>query len=128
MEQTGDQEEMSQEAGLCLGIDFGNSKISGAVWDSKKKAPSIVTIDGKYQFPATVYVSDLSGKNEIEHNLEAEAGLQESGEENNVNSSKQKAVELKAEVGVEYTTNKKLKYFVYDIKKLIGQRNTDEYL
>ncbi len=128
MEQTGDQEEMSQEAGLCLGIDFGNSKISGAIWDSKKKAPSIVTIDGKYQFPATVYVSDLSGKNEIEHNLEAEAGLQESGEENNVNSSKQKAVELKAEVGVEYTTNKKLKYFVYDIKKLIGQRNTDEYL
>ena len=126
MEQTGDQEEMNQDPGLSLGIDFGNSKISAAVWDSKKKAPSIVTIDGKYQFPATLYVTSLSGKNEEEHNLKGEEGLPE--EDNKVNSSKNNGVDLEAEVGVEYTSDKNPKYFVYDIKKLIGQKKIDDYL
>ncbi len=54
MEQTGEQEEMAQK-GLALGIDFGNSKLSAAVWDPNKKSPSIVLIDEKYQLPATLY-------------------------------------------------------------------------
>jgi hypothetical protein len=37
MEQLNEKEENEVSPGLALGIDFGNSKISGAVWNSKKK-------------------------------------------------------------------------------------------
>ena len=110
MDQTDEQEEIPQETGLSLGIDFGNSKISAAVWDPQRKAPSIVLIDEKYQFPATLYCT-IVGK-----------------EEDNQNSSKNNSVELKAEVGVEYTEDKNIEYFIYDIKKLIGQKNNNEDL
>ena len=120
MEQTGEheQEEANQEVGLPLGIDFGNSKISASVWDSKKKAPSIVLNDGKYQFPATLY---FSGKNE-EHQNE-EVAFEEAGE-----SSKQNSEGLKPEVGVEFTPDKNIEYYIYNIKKLIGQKNNNEEL
>ena len=120
MEQTGEheQEEADQEVGLPLGIDFGNSKISASVWDSKKKAPSIVLNDGKYQFPATLY---FSGKNE-EHQNE-EVAFEEAGE-----SSKQNSEGLKPEVGVEFTPDKNIEYYIYNIKKLIGQKNNNEEL
>ena len=120
MEQTGDQEEMQKkEPGLSLGIDFGNSKISAAVWESRRKAPSMVSIDGKYQFPATLYCYGLPGKKE-EHNDENE------GEDNNHNSSKN--INLKAEVGIDFTNDKNIEYFIYDIKKLIGQKSNNEDL
>ena len=119
MEQSGEQEENSQETGLSLGIDFGNSKISAAVWDSKKKAPSIVLFDGKYQFPATLYCTIISGK---DHNDDNEG--EEGGSENNPNSSNN--AELKGEVGVEFTQDKNIEHFIYDIKKLIGQKNNEE--
>jgi len=114
MEQTGEheQEEANQEVGLPLGIDFGNSKISASVWDSKKKAPSIVLNDEKYQFPATLYFSE---KNEGQQN--EEVAFEEAGE-----SSKQNSEGLKPEVGVEFTPDKNIEYYIYDIKKLIGQK------
>ena len=120
MEQTGEheQEEANQEVGLPLGIDFGNSKISASVWDSKKKAPSIVLNDEKYQFPATLY---FSGKNEGQQN--EEVAFEEAGE-----SSKQNSEGLKPEVGVEFTPDKNIEYYIYDIKKLIGQKNNNEEL
>ena len=117
MDQTDEQEEIPQETGLALGIDFGNSKISAAVWDPQKKSPSIVLIDEKYQFPATLYCTKISGKNEDNERGE---------EENNPNSSKDD--DIKAEVGVEYTNDKNIEYFIYDIKKLIGQRNNNKDL
>ena len=55
MEQQNEQEENNEVPGLSLGIDFGNSKISAAIWDIKRKEPSIVSIDGKNQFPSTLY-------------------------------------------------------------------------
>ena len=125
MEQTGEQEEAVHDIGLPLGIDFGNSKISASVWDSKKKAPSIVFIDEKYQFPATLYCS-ISGKNEERHN--EDGAFEEAGEENNPNSSKQNIAELKAEIGVEFNADKNIEYFIYDIKKLIGQKSNNEEL
>ena len=121
MEQSGEQEENSQEVGLPLGIDFGNSKISAAVWDSKKKAPSIVLFDGKYQFPATLYCTIIPDK---DHNDDNEG--EEGGDENNPNSSHN--ADLKAEAGVEFTQNKNIEHFIYDIKKLIGQKNNNEDL
>ena len=131
MEQTGENEEMPQEKGLSLGIDFGNSKISAAVWDSKRKAPTMVSVDEKYQFPATLYIYGLSGKKE-EHNDENEGndgGFEEAGDENNQNnSSKHNNINLKAEVGIEFTDDKNIEYFIYDIKKLIGQKNNNEDL
>ena len=122
MEQTGDQEEMQkEEPGLSLGIDFGNSKISAAVWESKRKAPSMVSIDGKYQFPATLYCYGLPGKKEEQHNEENE------GEDNNQNNSS-KRINLRAEVGIDFTDDRNIEYFIYDIKKLIGQKNNNEDL
>ena len=111
MEQSGDKEEMPQEAGLSLGIDFGNSKISAAVWDPNKKAPSIVLFDGKYQFPATLYCTSIPKRKE--------------GEENGTNNSISN-LDIKADIGVEFTEDKNIENFVYDIKKLIGQRATKE--
>ena len=111
MEQSGDKEEMPQEAGLSLGIDFGNSKISAAVWDPNKKAASIVLFDGKYQFPATLYCTSIPKRKE--------------GEENGTNNSISN-LDIKADIGVEFTEDKNIENFVYDIKKLIGQRATKE--
>ena len=105
MEQTGEQEEMAQK-GLALGIDFGNSKLSAAVWDPNKKSPSIVLIDEKYQLPATLYCTNIS---------EQKDGGE--GGESNPN------FEVKAEIGVDLTEEKNIDFFVYDIKKLIGQTN-----
>ena len=111
MEQSGNQEEIPQETGLSLGIDFGNSKISAAVWDSKKKAPSTVLFDGKYQFPATLYCTSIPKRKEGE----------ESGLDNKISN-----LDIKADVGVEFTEDKNIENFVYDIKKLIGQKTTNE--
>ena len=111
MEQTGEQEEVTQEPGLPLGIDFGNSKISGAVWDQSKKAPVMVQIEGKTQFPATLYCSGIFDKKESVPN-------EGSGEEN----------DYFPDIGVDCSEDKETKYFIYDIKKLIGQKNTNQDL
>ena len=109
MDQTGEQEEVSQESGLSLGIDFGNSKISAAVWDPNRKEPSMVLTDGKSKFPSTVYITGISNK-------------KEEGEEGGGDS------DIKYKAGVRYSSDKNLDYFIYDIKKLIGQKNTNEDL
>ena len=111
MEQTGEQEEVTQEPGLPLGIDFGNSKISGAVWDQNKKAPVMVEYDKMTQFPATLYCSGIFDKKESVPN-------EGSGEEN----------DLCPEIGLDYSQEKETKYYIYDIKKLIGQKNTNQDL
>ena len=108
MEQPVNQEEIPQETGLSLGIDFGNSKISAAVWDPKKKAPSNVLFDGKYQFPATLYCTSIPKRKEGE------------------DSGKISNLDIKADVGVEFTEDKNIENFVYDIKKLIGKKATNE--
>jgi molecular chaperone DnaK (HSP70) len=112
MEQSGDQEEMPQETGLSLGIDFGNSKISAAVWDPKKKAPSNVIFDGKYQFPATLYCTSIPKRKEGEGD----------GSDNISN------LDIKAKIGVNFDDQEidNYEHFVYDIKKLIGQRISNE--
>ena len=112
MEQTGEQEEVTQEQpGLPLGIDFGNSKISCAVWDLNKKAPVMVEFNKMTQFPATLYCSSIFDKKESVPN-------EGSGEEN----------DLCPEIGLDYSEEKETKYYIYDIKKLIGQKNTNQDL
>jgi len=111
MEQSGEQEEVPQETGLSLGIDFGNSKISAAVWDPQKKAPSNVTFDGKYQFPATLYCTSIPKRKEGD------------GAGENIPN-----LNIKAKIGVEFDDQEIENFdnFVYDIKKLIGQKIAED--
>jgi molecular chaperone DnaK (HSP70) len=78
---------------------------------SKKKAPSNVLFDGKYQFPATLYCTSIPKRKEGE----------ESGSDNKISN-----LDIKADVGVEFTEDKNVENFVYDIKKLIGKKTTNE--
>ena len=108
MEQLNEKEENEVSPGLALGIDFGNSKISGAVWNSKKKAPSIVLIDEKVEYPSTLYYKNIISKKESDKN-----------EEIKIDSNS-------FDIGVGYTIDKNMDYFIYDIKKLLGQKKNEE--
>ena len=110
-EQLNEKEEKNDKPGIAWGIDFGNSKISGAVWDQNKKAPVMVEFNKKTQFPATLYCSGIFDKKESVPN-------EGSGEEN----------DLCPEIGLDYSEEKETKYYIYDIKKLIGQKNTNQDL
>ena len=103
--ENGDQKE---SPGLALGIDFGNSKISAAVWNSQKKAPSIVLFDGKYQFPSTLYFNSIIDKKEQGQNQDI-----------NINNDS-------FDVGVDLSIDKNTDYYIYDIKRLLGQKKTEE--
>ena len=108
MEELNEKEENKTPPGLALGIDFGNSKISGAVWDSKRKAPSMVLVDEKTEFPSTLYYSNIITKKESDKIEELNI---------DINSF---------EIGASYTTDKNMEYFIYDIKKLLGQKKNEE--
>jgi molecular chaperone DnaK (HSP70) len=110
MNQPNDQNEKEEEPGLPLGIDLGNSKISAAIWNKKKKAPSIVLIDGKQQMPSTIYFKRIIPNNEERKN-----------EEINI-------TEDSFDVGVDYSSDKNVNYYIYDIKKILGQKTTNEEL
>ena len=103
--ENGDQKE---SPGLALGIDFGNSKISAAVWNSQKKAPSIVLFDGKYQFPSTLYFNSIIEKKEQGQNQDI-----------NINNDS-------FDVGVDLSIDKNTDYYIYDIKRLLGQKKTED--
>ena len=143
MDQTGEQDEQQpqqpQDTGLALGIDFGNSKISAAVWDINKKIPLIV-IDPetkKYQFPATIYFTgskqsssnkksnnnDIGVKNENEYKVSNDEDDNQNKENGNIENNNG---EINADVGVDFQDNYNLEYYVYDIKKLIGQTINEE--
>ena len=92
------QDEVIQDRGLALGIDFGNSQISAAVWRPEKKTADMVKFGNKSSFPATLYFSELG-----------------EGRDAEINS-------LKPEIGVEYTKDKNMEYFVYDLKKYLGRK------
>ena len=101
-------EEMPQDLGLALGIDFGNSQISAAVWSPDKKKADMVKFDDKSSFKSTLYFSELAERKdgENESNIEQES--------------------LNPEIGVDFTFDKKLEFFVYDIKKYIGPKLSQE--
>ena len=101
MENQEENTDTNKNPGLALGIDFGNSKISGAVWNSKKKEPSIVEFDEKYQFPSTLYYNNLSQ------------------DRNNIDKTN-------FSVGVDFQIDMNKDYFIYDIKKLLGQKKDEE--
>ena len=105
MEGQNEQETIKEAPGLALGIDFGNSKISGAVWNCNKKAPSIVLFDEKYQFPSTLYYKNIIEKKE--------------NEDIHMDNSS-------FDVGVEFSLDQNVDYFIYDIKKLLGQKKKKE--
>ena len=91
MDQSGEQvqEEKHQDMGLALGIDFGNSTISAAVWRPDKKSADMVNFDGKSSFDANLYFSDIAMKKEgNESNMEIDS--------------------LSPEIGVEFTNDKNL--------------------
>ena len=104
MEGQNEQETIKEAPGLALGIDFGNSKISGAVWNCNKKAPSIVLFDEKYEFPATLYYKNIIKKENEDIHMD--------------NNS--------FDVGVEFSLDQNVDYFIYDIKKLLGQKKKKE--
>ena len=112
MDQSGSQsqEEQPKNLGLSLGIDFGNSQISAAVWLPDKKIAEIIKFDSKSSFPSTLYLSDLALKKENQENNESNIDLEN----------------LNPEIGVEYTPDKNLDYFVYDIKKFLGSNISQE--
>ena len=112
MDQSGSQsqEEQPKNLGLSLGIDFGNSQISAAVWLPDKKMAEIIKFDSKSSFPSTLYLSDLALKKENQENNESNIDLEN----------------LNPEIGVEYTPDKNLDYFVYDIKKFLGSNISQE--
>ena len=112
MDQSGSQsqEEQPKNLGLSLGIDFGNSQISAAVWLPDKKIAEIIKFDSKSSFPSTLYFSDLALKKENQENNESNIDLEN----------------LNPEIGVEYTPDKNLDYFVYDIKKFLGSNISQE--
>ena len=109
------QEEIPQSTGLALGIDFGNSQISAAVWRPDKKTADMVKFGDKTSFPATLYFKGLGERpnQNIEEPNEQESKNDESrGEEDY----------YKPEIGVEYSSKKNMDYFVYDIKKYMGKK------
>ena len=108
MEETNENNEIKETPGLALGIDFGNSKISGAVWNIHKKAPSIVMVDEKYQFLSTLYYKNTIKKKESDKTQEI-----------NIDSSS-------FEIGCDFSIDNNMDYFIYDIKKLLGQKLTQE--
>ena len=112
MDQSGSQsqEEQPKNLGLSLGIDFGNSQISAAVWLPDKKTAEIIKFDSKSSFPSTLYFSDLALKKENQENNESNIDFEN----------------LNPEIGVEYTPDKNLDYFVYDIKKFLGSNISQE--
>ena len=113
MDQSGDQaqEEVPKDTGLALGIDFGNSQISAAVWNPEKKSADMIKFGEKSSFPATLYFS--ANANEREGN---ESKMENEDENSGL------------EIGVDYSSDKKLDLFVYDIKKYLGQNITLEEL
>ena len=145
MDQTGEQEEIPQETGLALGIDFGNSKVSAAVWDMSKKSPLIV-IDpetDQYQFPATLYFSGngkgnsykksnnnqdigVAKPNEYKISNEEESNQNKENENSENKNNEVNIGDLKAEIGVDFQKNYNLDYYVYDVKKLIGQKYSEQ--
>ena len=44
------QEDKTIDKGLALGIDFGNSQISAAVWRPEKRAPDMLKFGNKSSF------------------------------------------------------------------------------
>ena len=58
------QDDVPQNSGLALGIDFGNSQISAAVWRPDKRTSDMVKFGDKSSFPATLYFSGLAEKGE----------------------------------------------------------------
>ena len=108
MDEKNENNEVKEAPGLALGIDFGNSKISGAVWNFQKKEPSIVMIDGKYQFSSTLYYKNIIEKKESDKYQEI-----------NIDNSS-------FDIGCDFSIDKNMDYFIYDIKKLLGQKKTEE--
>jgi molecular chaperone DnaK (HSP70) len=109
------QDEVPQGTGLALGIDFGNSHISAAVWRPDKKTADMVKFGDKSSFPATLYFRGLGEK--PQRSLE-DQNEQESENENNPEEDDG----YKPVIGVEYSSKKNMDYFVYDIKKYMGKR------
>ena len=109
------QDEVPQGTGLALGIDFGNSQISAAVWRPDKKTADMVKFGDKSSFPATLYFRGLGEK--PQRSLE-DQNEQESENENNPEEDDG----YKPVIGVEYSSKKNMDYFVYDIKKYMGKR------
>ena len=113
------QEDSPKDMGLALGIDFGNSQISAAVWRPDKKAPDMVKFGDKSSIPATLYFSGLADKDKIN-----EINNEKEGNESNMEvnpSDKENFNSFKPDIGVEYTNDKNIDYFIYDIKKYMGK-------
>ena len=114
------QEEKPEDKGLALGIDLGNSQISAAVWRPDKKAPDMVKFSNKTSFPATLYFPGLAENRDFEGQQNDKEGSESKIE---ANSDEDK---MRPEIGVEFTSDKNLEYFIYDIKKYMGKKINPE--
>lgn len=155
MEDLKKAENAPKENGLALGIDFGNSKISGAVWNIKKKSPQIIKDPqtGSYQFPAIIYfssnsfsqINDNKNKDKEQINIKEnykniikefpeinekkpDVFLTDKIKNSNILSLKDNLSILEPEVGVSFDINKNYPSYVYDIKKYLGLKiNNSQY-
>ena len=116
------QDDVPQNSGLALGIDFGNSQISAAVWRPEKKTSDMVKFGDKSSFPATLYFSGLAEKGERNLDDQNEREDHESKIENDLSDEDN----IKPEIGLEFSNKKNIDYFVYDIKKYMGKSLTPE--
>ena len=116
------QDDVPQNSGLALGIDFGNSQISAAVWRPEKKTSDMVKFGDKSSFPATLYFSCLAEKGERNLDEQNEREDHESKIENDLSDEDN----IKPEIGLEFSNKKNIDYFVYDIKKYMGKNLTPE--
>ena len=121
---------------IAIGIDFGTTKISGSVWNKKTKNINIIIIDEETKltsYPSTLNFENANAyleKEEIEEKGPVLANEEEQrpNEENSNNIQEDSKNNLMPHIGEKINEVPVKNVFVYDIKKILGNKTTDENL
>ena len=121
---------------IAIGIDFGTTKISGSVWNKKTKNINMITDEKThfYSYPSTLNFENANAyleKEEMPENgpiLSNEEEEQKRIEENNNNNFENSKNNLMPKIGEKIIEAPMKNIFVYDIKKILGCKTTDESL
>ena len=121
---------------IAIGIDFGTTKISGSVWNKKTKNINMITDEKThfYSYPSTLNFENANAyleKEEMPENgpiLSNEEEEQKRIEENNNNNFENSKNNLMPQIGEKIIEAPMKNIFVYDIKKILGCKTTDESL
>ena len=120
---------------IAIGIDFGTTKISGSVWNKKTKNINMILDDKThlYSYPSTLNFENANAyleKEEIEEKGPVLANEEEQrpNEENSNNIQEDSKNNLMPHIGEKINEVPVKNVFVYDIKKILGNKTTDENL